>query len=331
LLFPDVVVYPRYYITSEDRTKLMHVGSLCLLNTEEICELILPREGKFVFRVAGYERIEGETSWSFCGVNGLLNEDLQFEMRNGKCVAGAKLSATQYCHTLSSLAVLDGSLVLHGTSQGSLTEVDTVMLEHVILNGVKVPASGVIVESTSFRDGDLHVHFSISANLESSHFDGTCGDEIEAFTDLVVTTLSNAGSQGFLMTLLNQELVTNALTKDVLRSTSSIELEYLKLLSITYTDRVTSKQIETVYVDAEVQSTEMPNQKFNGSMVYGLLAVISMVVLAGLFIAARRFRSDYRNGHLPLPDSSTHPIEKFAVFNVLGEPEAEQTKIIRRK
>jgi len=102
ILVPNVLVYPKYYIMTKDRQKLVKPPkSICNQQRgAEFCQEALPWSGHFIFRFAGIEPTEPDdaATWEFCGITGGINEEFEFLMREGVCVPlTSKLSAEANC------------------------------------------------------------------------------------------------------------------------------------------------------------------------------------------------------------------------------------------
>lgn len=309
---PQVLIHPEYYITSDDRTKLIKSGALCGLDREDLwCHEVLPHDGHFIFRVAGHEFVEDSTGWEFCGVSGGLNEELSFEMKKGKCIPGVKLSADNFCEGIESVATFHAILALDGITD-SLTEVDTLMLQKVVTASV-AGASNVVVVSTEQVDSKLNVEFSMDFSTEKAGYDGTNADMVEAFSDSIATGISNSVAQGYYMSLLNQELDSLSSSNDILTSVTGVEFISFSLYAITYTDigstEVSSGVSETEHVTSSVSI--LSNEEHNSFMSEygtGLIAFVAIIAVGGIVLGliAKSSRSDSNAVHVPLSDQSDH-------------------------
>jgi hypothetical protein len=102
ILVPNVLAYPKYYIMTKDRQRLVKPPkSICNQKRgAEFCQEALPWSGHFVFRFAGIEPTEPDdaATWEFCGITGGINEEFEFLMQEGVCVPlTSKLSAEANC------------------------------------------------------------------------------------------------------------------------------------------------------------------------------------------------------------------------------------------
>eukprot|EP00602_Paraphysomonas_sp_CaronLab_P004182 CAMPEP_0185024208 /NCGR_PEP_ID=MMETSP1103-20130426/7186_1 /TAXON_ID=36769 /ORGANISM="Paraphysomonas bandaiensis, Strain Caron Lab Isolate" /LENGTH=683 /DNA_ID=CAMNT_0027557119 /DNA_START=64 /DNA_END=2115 /DNA_ORIENTATION=+ len=95
---PQSLVYPMYFIMDEYNTKLLHSGTMCRYGDLDHLHEVLPRDGRFLFRVAGLSNLEnGNFTWDFCGVTGVLNQEVHFTMTKGKCKPGMERIPSDYC------------------------------------------------------------------------------------------------------------------------------------------------------------------------------------------------------------------------------------------
>lgn len=290
LEIPLVNLYPRYYISNNDRTKLIHSGSLCLKDEKEICEEVLPYDGKFVYRVAGYELDAGTTSWDFCGTSGTIHQELQFEMRKGKCFPVQKLTADQYCSGIVSLGIFSGAFLLSNVHSGAVTAYDTSVLEHIIQSSIGMSSAKVFITTTSYSNDELTVQFRLSAVMEELHMDGVFGDMVEAFSDNVISQAQNAALQGFYMNMLTEDLRLNILSSDdVLSTTTSFSFLYLELTAVEYMDAVTQKVIPSAEVFV---ATESNSNEFGSLLQYGVSGIMVLFggVLAVVLLTVSRRR-----------------------------------------
>ena len=84
---PNLLLYPRYYISRTDDNRIVASGTLRTDETEWVTSVQLLREGSYVFSVSGTYTSEGYVSWDFCGEQGGINERLHFDMVKSVCRA----------------------------------------------------------------------------------------------------------------------------------------------------------------------------------------------------------------------------------------------------
>jgi len=83
---PNLVTYPRYYISRTDDNRVVASGTLRTDATEWVTSVKLLREGSYVFSVSG--TYSGDSiSWDFCGEQGGIGERLHFNMVKSLCRA----------------------------------------------------------------------------------------------------------------------------------------------------------------------------------------------------------------------------------------------------
>jgi hypothetical protein len=305
MMFPNVLSYPRYYISNDDRTKLIHSGSLCLHDDKEICEEILPREGEFVYRVAGFDdNGDASITWDFCGVKGTLGQELEFSMKGGKCVAGALVSASDYCEGIVSLAHIRGEILLGGVFNDKLTEYDTQLLEHMISSGVGV-ATVTVTSWLVKRDVGLYVDFTLTMEMEQLGYEGIFSDMRSAFHDDLLSKLTTASTQGLLLNYLSTTLSLSPNSQnDILNKVTSIEVIKFEISSVTFSkgqDYSTTTPVEEDVIVTHHSSGDTSIVSFtNGAMVFIAVVVGGALVI---FTVSRVMR---KKPYQALPESSEH-------------------------
>jgi hypothetical protein len=304
LMFPNVLSYPRYYISNDDRTKLIHSGSLCLHDDKEICEEILPHEGDFVYRVAGFDQGNNLT-WDFCGVKGTLGQELEFSMQGGKCVAGALMSASEICDGVVSVASISGELLLSGLFNDKLTEHDTLLLEHMIsstLNGDNLRITSWLVK----RDVGLYVDFTLTMEMEQLGYEGIYSDMRSAFYDDVFDKLTTASTQGYMLNFLTAELSASSLTqRESLSAVNAIDIVKFEVTSITYSNGQTVAKEEVVAEPVEITTSSHKKDMETLNYGYGAMAFAAVIVggAFAIFVVSRVMR---KKPYQSLPESSEH-------------------------
>lgn len=75
-----------YFISDASRTSLVTSGTLCGPRVRDQCQEKLP-DGDYVFRVTGnLDDFDDEQSWEFCGVEGVAQQELSFQISKGRCL-----------------------------------------------------------------------------------------------------------------------------------------------------------------------------------------------------------------------------------------------------
>jgi hypothetical protein len=240
---PSVMTYPRYSIVSGDRTTLIHEGTICGAFSTEACEEVLPYDGRFVFRVAGYSEDPDEVRWDFCGESGILGEEVEFEMVKGKCVVVEKRTAEDYCQGIESISVWSGSLLLSGpsssSSSSSLGVDDSRVLERTLSE--LLFHSEVHIDSSVCGESGLTVSFSSTIILEQLGYVGVYWDEVEVAEEFIETSVSNAMSTGVVLASFQNILYQDpSLSSGVIGQTTAVSLLEFEMTSLSYQTRTSS-------------------------------------------------------------------------------------------
>jgi hypothetical protein len=185
------LTYPRYFITNGARTDVIHSGSLCGQGAshEQACVEVLPYDGHFVWRVAGISEDPSHTSWDFCGVQGTLGQELQFQMKKGACYPIGVHTSGDYCAGIMTTVIFSGTVELTGSSLITVTSQEVKVLQ-LTLSQMLYKAD-VKVVSQELEDGYLTVGVTASIHLEKYGFTGTNMDEVFEFEELFETTLES--------------------------------------------------------------------------------------------------------------------------------------------
>jgi len=302
LSYPDVLVYPRYFITNAEGDELIHEGALCDTVSDFICHEIMPPEGKFIFRVAGYDD-DGDIAWDFCGVHGGIGVEVEFEMHHGQCKALQVFTADDLCHGVHSVAVLKGELVLNGVKTATLNEFDTWALEQMLKASFNSPAS---VSSWALGDnGYLVVTFTTTVTMEDKGYDGTLFDMQDAFFDDMTTSLSTAVEKGFLFNVLEKELQSATVaSNDVLRNVQSIELLNFNFASLSFSKGTSLASVVSEPVDEEVVVAKSSSESLLFDAEMGAFVFVA-VVLAGFVVVVGAVKFG-KQRYQRLSDQSEH-------------------------
>ena len=85
---PNILAYPRYYISEANNHTLVKFGTLRNGTVAETTTVKLNDDESYVFSVSGhYSHDSGNVTWHFCGENGGLGERLYFDIVDGVCVS----------------------------------------------------------------------------------------------------------------------------------------------------------------------------------------------------------------------------------------------------
>jgi hypothetical protein len=248
-----------------------------------------------------YEAVAGTNTWDFCGVSGLLHEELQFEMVKGKCVPTQKFTAKQYCDGIVSLGIYVGSFVLSNVKGSDLTEYDTKLLEHIIVSGVGITSATVVVTGTSYVNHVLTVQFMLSAVMEDSNMHGVFSDVLETFSDTVINNIQNAANQGYFMTVLREDVTLHVISEnDVLSTTSSFDFVSMEFVRVEYRDKLTSQAIAPVMLTEEHEDVVVWSQSN-----IGLMSSIACMVLVLTLFGIRSVSSKSKSNNHQLDECDT--------------------------
>jgi hypothetical protein len=328
---PSVITYPKYSIVSGDRTTLIHEGTICGSFSTEACVEVLPYDGKFVFRVAGFAEDPDEVRWDFCGESGILGEELQFKMVKGKCVAVEKRSAADYCAGIESISVWSGSLMLHGPSpfsSSSLSVSDSKVLERTlseVLFHSEVHIDSLVVSG----DGSMVVSFTSLIVLEKLGYMGVYSDEVESAEEFIESSMETSMSNGVVFASLQDVLHNDpslSLSSEVVGQTTTMTLLGFEMTSLSYRAKVSSGSgsgsNNNGANDEDGNNEKNKNSEDGSESVMKELSHISLVgyvaggaglVMVGLIFAAyfnlKKAKSDKRR--LPIsdfPERSSHSL-----------------------
>lgn len=304
--FPVELVYPRYYITNWERTELLRWGSLCK-GGKKICQEWL-RDGKYVWRVAGVEKVEGSTQWKFCGVEGVLGQELQFTIRKGKCIPGDLIDAS-LCETeFQSIVSLKGIMMLANAQSAVLTEYDSEILEAQMMSALH--AESVQLTSWELSGSDLLVYFTAKVVGQKLGYDALNAESIDGFLQSEITAVDTVTSGGYflsaLMTSLNGMPDTQA---DTLRHVTAVTLVNMEVTGVELTAATPSQG--TGSAETPVTSTHSVSGSSSFALSSSVVAICAIAfggVLA-LLVAVRVFKKAPSAQHDPLPTASTHDMD----------------------
>ena len=114
---------------NEEKTKLIHSGTICKDRGVDLCEEVMPYDGTFYFRMAGIEPIGDAATWKFCDREGGIDTELEFIMKEGYCIPMAQTTAKQYCNGLETVTTISATVFLTGVTATELNAVDSKLLQ----------------------------------------------------------------------------------------------------------------------------------------------------------------------------------------------------------
>jgi len=313
---------PRYVITTADKTKQLHVGSLCPKRNVERCEERLPPHGEFVFRVIGKD-LPVENRWKFCGVEGFVGQELQFEMKKGKCVPVAVTNAITFCSLVTSVTV-GGTLTLFGVST-DLTEVDSKVLENEI-SSMLVATSGVTIDSWALKNGNVEISFEAVVVAERLNVDGRFHENVDTMFSSLQTNVEKSLSSGAFLSQMNALLSGYPRSMASITATSGASLTSFEILNIEYIEAASASadrtphaipqapEVTTVTTAVTVASAK---EEDTPSMIITAGGIIAAVVIVAA-IALRVRKSE--ETHVELATDSEHAADSIPEFDLGLEP-----------
>jgi hypothetical protein len=317
---PTILTYPKYTIANEWNTKLIHTGSICMQDGKraafERCEEKLPANGKFIFRATGWVPENDDDTWKFCGVEGTVGQELQFEMVKGKCVPGMLIDAPDLCSDGGSLLSMMGEVQFNGVFLTELSQYDSLLLENEI---AELMGSVVAVSISSYKqtESGILVTFGVTVAAERYNVDATVVDNISP----LVATLQDS---------LNRKLVNNLFLTTSAKLTSAgyphsavLDATQATLVSFTY---VGVKYVSPLPADKVVSypayNKEVTTSSSSSSQFHVVASTVATVFGVAIFVAfvSMKIREYSVNGAKfeALPTASEHELveEKLTPFDL---------------
>lgn len=295
----------------------------------------------------GQRTEDGEASrWHFCGEDGVLGDELEFQMRAGQCIAGGRLTADDYCnHGYDTLVGMTAIILLSGVSLPSelvgsqeylggssplqmLPSRDTSFLE-AELSRMFFDSHPVTVTAVSVPEGSqdsLLVTLYAEVITEEHGLDGAIAGDINTLLHNMKYSMSNSFSSGAFVGMLENDL--NALPAaavgdDLFRGSTSLSasLHSLEVQSVKFIDHgsynldVTDTTPESGVASQVSSSTEQSSMYLDVMGEYTLVIVVAFVAAGTAFLLYTKFYEPYadnrdgRGSHTQLPDRSSHTME----------------------
>jgi hypothetical protein len=304
---PDFLTYPRYYILNEDKTEIIAEGTICKDDKSfEVCENKLPREGHFVFRVAGIEPQGDSATWEFCGEKGSINTELAFSMKRGNCVAGPLVSAAEVCAGLLSVMEFSGTVLIEGVVLSALSVAETKALEMDIAGIVN--SESVTIGSWENVEEGTEFNFDIQIVIENgiAYYHSNVENQVSNIQSTVLSSMTNGVFAAGLASALDSLSIAN----DPLKAATGFALEHLTLDSYYYAsksvDASTKTPLQIVYsspITSSGHSSNGDTSSLSSFAVYPMVALSVMVLLGALIVARVMNR---KPSHELLPADSAH-------------------------
>lgn len=308
---PDILTYPKWYVMNAARTQLVDFGSMCE-NPKGIegCMIELP-DGRYVFRVAGYN-LEGDVaSWRFCNIYGVNHQELQFSMVNGHCVPHALLAAEDYCTGFKTLVTLSGAISITGVTDANIDDYDTNAIYLQLLAMFPNTVAVEIISENRVND-ILTVNFVVTVSPEDYGLDGSISTNVDTVLNTVYAAAQSESQSNFLSGLSATILSSPTGAKDPLAHVSGATLTSLEVIQVQYV----KKDDNTILHPLDVISSSSSK----GESVHNGISIMTVVALVcgAIFMAAATVFALLRNRastHSPLSDKSSHldtSVNKFS-------------------
>jgi hypothetical protein len=315
-ILPDILMYPTYVIMTADKTRQLHVGSLCPRRGVERCEERLPPHGEFVFRVMGKDP-EGDDSWKFCGIEGHIGQELQFEMKKGKCVAVSVTNAYTYC-SFNTKVSLSGGLILTGVST-EFSEFDSKVLENEIASMLVATTHVSIVSWAVNAEGNTEVAFEATILAEKQGVDGSIRENVDALVSALQVNIETAFTNGAFLSSVETTLAEYPQSMVGIKAATSVTLTSFTVTNIEYVEASTSITERSpaslpVATQQTQQQTAAAVQEEGASTIITICGVIGVVV-AFAFVAVRA-RQSSQHGHHELSLDSEHAEDSIPEFDL---------------
>jgi hypothetical protein len=307
-LFPDILMYPKYVIMTADKTKQLHVGSLCPHREIERCEERLPHHGEFVFRVIGKD-LEDDATWKFCGVRGYVGQELQFEMKKGKCVPITVTNAITFC-SFNTMVTVDGKLLLTGIST-DFSEVDTKVLENEISSMLVSTTKLAITSWNVNQEGNMEVAFEATFVAENHGVDGLLRENVDTLVATLQTNMETAFSTGAFKASLDTILQEYPQSQVTVSKASSVTLTEFQLVEIEYIEASTDidQRNPNSLPSATAESVASSNDEF--STIVSVCAIVGVVVAVAALVIRTRQPAEYAHHELAVDSEHADSIPEF--------------------
>lgn len=310
-VFPDILMYPTYVIMNVDKTKQLHVGSLCPKRGVERCEERLPPHGEFVYRVMGKDP-EGDDSWKFCGVTGFIGQELQFEMKKGKCVPVSVTNSNTLC-SFNTKVTLSGNILLAGVS-AQFSEIDSKVLENEVAS-MLVATTHVSINSWSVNsDGNMEVSFQATILAEKQGVDGSIRENVDTLVSTLQSNIENAFSSGAFLSSMETALAEYPQDMMSIKKTTGATLTSLQIVSIEYVEASTaiSERTPASLPAASQQAEAVVTQDEEGvSMIVTACAIVGVVVAVAAIAIRARQPVEYSHQELAVDSEHADSIPEF--------------------
>ena len=301
----DILTYPKYYIMNEEKTKLIHSGTICKDRGVDLCEEVMPYDGTFYFRVAGMEPIGDAATWKFCDREGGINTELEFRMKEGYCIPMAQTTAIQYCNGLETVTTISATVFLAGVTATELSAVDSMLLQQDMAAMIPL-AERVTLTGYQYTEGQ-----GAQATFEAvfvSQSNAMGHDVVRNAVETIRHELELGMSSGSFVSELRQaiSILPNS-ANDVLRRVTTASLLNVDVYNEYYQPIGTGLHVALPDQNTDViissptaeQHHHSSSQEF--SVVSAVLAMAGVLLVGAAFVVLR-----LRSTHSLLPTESMH-------------------------
>jgi len=326
---PAILIYPKYYIISKDRTQIVYEGTMCDAERKEKCMEVLPDNQppheEFVFRAAGWKRgfgayadqneVKSHESWEFCRRKGKVGDELLFRMVCGVCEPIQMISSDQYCDGIDIVVAFSGSVIFSGVSSSLFSADDKSIVQSTLMAIMKATEITVSAWELS-EDNLLLVSFTGAGTTASMGFTELSSRSVEKYAALAPVTLATSfGDGSFRHNILSSLNLLSDTNLDILRPMSSPVLVNFEVLSSSYeevsVESAGSNPVDgTVYVGQhEEMSASVSSSSVSSSSNYVVaLEFVLMLVggVAAVVLGEKLLFSGRNNDHEALATSSEH-------------------------
>ena len=250
---PEVLTGPEYTISTIDRLHVLRRNTICGDLLREDCEERLI-DAKYIFRVTGSLSkwdTRNNSFWHFCGRHGSIMEELEFKLVKGKCIPGAKITATEKCYGVPMKAMFSVVLTLSGVSSDALTEHDTSLLETAISDSLSTVLMNielnVKLQSWFMSESGLLLTFDVQFDPSAHGVSAVQYDDMETLSSEMLSAMSTSSSMGTLLKLVQSSLSKSTFGGvDVLSSATAATITSIQYLDSVVIMNPTQSKVKVV-------------------------------------------------------------------------------------
>jgi hypothetical protein len=296
---PEGLTAPQFVISNQDRSAVVLRGTLSdsskhshkkhgkSISAPIFCgkDVSSLPDGIYVFRIGGAlskDHTHRDTQWDFCGRHGTSDEEVTFQVHNGKCEVLAKRSRWQI--TQSSLLVdISGLFTMYVDSMAGITTLaeetltsETMLtdLESSIVAGASLSLTslnGISLTSMKVKDSALEVAFRIRIDATSYLSNNTIAQEL-MITELQVKFNSDVAIKAIMHDLHEKREFT---------SVTKVEVNAFHYEGIVPEHSQAGREFETI-AESDVSMVD------STIIFYGLSAVVVIGAVSLILAALKR-------------------------------------------